>query len=198
MRISKSRNKRRQVAYTVELSEYDAEPPSREWLLDEFPNQVNPELEAVALYLLFGPWCGGEFVVPQKMSPNTASAIGRDAVNEMFVGPVGYYPKPLPSGARSVRIVGELSEVGEDTFLSLASDEWNGGLRSTNSLVLTSNSHVFGLNANDVRVSLAPALLLAEQLDARQFEYAFDSDDQVARLQTLLREIRISLTHKRG
>lgn len=193
MRISKSRNKFRQVEYKVELSEYDAEPPSKEWLLDDLPDRVNPELEAVALYLLFGPWCGGELIFPQEISPNTASAIARDAVEDIFIDPIGYYPKALPSGAKSVRIVGEFSEIEANTFYSLAAGEWNGSLKSTNSLVLTSNSHVFGLKNNDARVSLAPALLLAEALDAGQFEYAFDSNEQVARLRALLREIRIGL-----
>ena len=114
MRISKIRNNHRQIAYTAELSEYDAEPPSRMWLLDELPEKINPELEAVALYLIFGNWCGGEFEVPQKMGPNTASAISNHAAMDFFPSPIEYYPKPIFRGTRSVTCLLYTSDAADE------------------------------------------------------------------------------------
>lgn len=164
MRIRKSRNKHRQTAYTVELSEYDAEPPSREWLLDELPNNINPELEAVALYLIFGPWCGGEFIVPQKMGPNTAASISRHAGMDFFPGPIEYYPKGLAMGKRKIRLTNKINDARSRTLVSLNLDEWNGSLRSTTSLILASNTATFAYAGGNFAALIAPAVLLAEEL----------------------------------
>lgn len=164
MRISKSRNSLRQVAYAVELSEYDAEPPSRTWLLDELPDKINPELEAVALYLVFGPWCGGEFVVPQKMGPNTAASISGHAGVEFFPGPIEYYPKRLAIGKRQIRLTSEITETGAATLVTLNLDEWNGSLKSTDSLILASNTNLFAKASDNPAALIAPAVLLAEEL----------------------------------
>lgn len=167
MRISRSRNKHRQIAYTVELSEYDAEPPTRTWLLDELPDKINPELEAVALYLIFGSWCGGEFHVPQKMGPNTASAISRHAGMDFFPGPIEYYPKPLSRGSRAIRLVERIENAGPSTFVSLGSSDWNGSLRSSSAVLVSSNTPVFSRLQGSRHAKIAPLVLMADELDAR-------------------------------
>ena len=150
MRISRSRNKHRQIAYTVELSEYDAEPPTRTWLVDDLPEQINPELEAVALYLVFGRWCGGEFKVPQKMGPNTAAAISRHAAMDFFPEPLEYYPKPIFRGTRTIHVSTSLENAGSHELISLAGSEWNGSLKSTRAMIVSSNSSVFDQDASEV------------------------------------------------
>lgn len=194
MRITKSRNKHRQVAYTAELSEYDAEPPSRTWLLDELPNQINPELEAVALYLIFGSWCGGEFHVPQKMGPNTAAAISRHAGMDFFPYPIEFYPKPILRGGRTVRVTDSWPNTDEPFLLSLSGANWSGSIKSTSSLVLSSNSDSFksGRGLNHL---LAPAVLLAEELNLA--ELLLDLDECQADLESysdLLRQVGVAVS----
>lgn len=165
MRISKNRNRQRQVAYTVELSEYDAEPPSRQWLFDDLPEKINPELEAVALYLVFGPWCGGELTVPQKMGPNTAAAIRRHAGFDFFPGPIEFYPKPLPRGNREMRLSDRVDHAGPSTLVSVSGAEWNGSLRSTASTLVSSNTVIFSQLQGIPTAAIAPAVLLADELN---------------------------------
>lgn len=164
MKIAKSKNSSHQIVYTAELSEYDAEPPTRKWILDGGPNRINPEIEAIALYLIFGPWCGGEFICPQKMGPNTAAAITRHSQMDFFPGPIEYYPKPLPTGVNEVTVSEEFPQPGVRTLSLMSADKWNGAMRSTNSMILSSNSAVFGTGPEDPRTILAPAVLMAEEL----------------------------------
>lgn len=194
MRISKSRNNQRQVAYTVELSEYDAEPPSRTWLVDELPGNINPELEAVALYLVFGPWCGGEFVVPQKMGPNTAASISNHAGVEFFPGPIEYYPKRLATGKHQIRLASEITAAGARTLVLLDMGEWNGSLRSMTSLVIASNTALFA-NANDnLPALIAPAVLLAEELSIMSLDVlGFIDPEDIQTEKPLLQAAGISL-----
>lgn len=192
MRITKSRNKHRQIAYTAELSEYDAEPPSRDWLIDELPVQINPELEAVALYLVFGKWCGGDFTVPQKMGPNTAAAISRHAAMDFFPAPLEFYPKPIFRGTRTVHVSTSLEDATSHELVSLAGSEWNGSLKSTRAMVISSNSSAFDEDGSETLAHLAPALLLAEQLDLA--EVVFDVPArQCESLSFLLRQVGVSL-----
>lgn len=193
MRISKSRNRHRQIAYTVELSEYDAEPPTRTWLLDELPDKVNPELEAVALYLIFGPWCGGEFIVPQKMGPNTASAISRHTGIDFFAGPIEFYPKPIFRGSQAITLKESLDGMGPSTLVLLSSSEWSGSLKSTSGLVLSTNTELFVDPKFSLGTRLAPAVLLAEELNLAEIEYACRPGERTAELAELLRQVGIRL-----
>lgn len=193
MRISRSRNKHRQIAYTVELSEYDAEPPTRTWLLDELPEKINPELEAVALYLVFGRWCGGQFEVPQKMGPNTAAAIERHASMDLFPGPIEYYPKPIFRGSREVRVFDKLSSLSPYSLVVLSSSDWNGSLKSTSSLVVSSNTDVFADQSSAPIAKLAPALLLAEELNLAEIVLDCGGRGLDPALFALLKEVGLTL-----
>lgn len=193
MRISKSRNAQRQVAYTVELSEYDAEPPTRIWLLDAVPDKINPELEAVALYLIFGPWCGGEFIVPQKMGPNTASAIRTHSGMDFFSNPIEYYPKPIFRGARSIRLVTTMAGHDRDSLVSLSSSDWSGSLKSPASLIIASNSELFACLGETIRPHLAVALMLAEELNLGAILLDSTAGDIDSGLADLLRQVGVLL-----
>lgn len=193
MRISKSRTVHRQVAYTVELSEYDAQPPANVWLLDGLPDKVNPELEAVALYLIFGSWCGGEFLVPQKMGPNTAAAITRHAGMDFFPGPIEYYPKPILRGSRMITVSEDLGKAGNNSLVLLGGSSWNGSLKSTSSLVLSSNTEIFSTEATSSITKLAPAVLLAEVLDVAEILMDFDLGEVDESVSNLLRQVGIAI-----
>lgn len=198
MKISKARTKARQMGYTVELSEYDAEPPARAWLIDEFPDTVNPELEAMALYLLFGRWCGGEFTVPRKMGPNTAAAISQDSVAEMFCSPIEFYPKALPNGTSRINLTENLAKAGRGTLVNVPSSDWNGGIRSTDAVVVASNSNVFKVNEDDIRPLVALGLLFADTLSADEFhlidELRNSGVEDFDHLGELVGQVRIGLT----
>lgn len=200
MKISKARTKSRQLGYTVELSEYDAEPPTRLWLIDEAPDNINPELEAMALYLIFGRWCGGEFEVPRKMGPNTATAISNDAVAEMFCSPIEFYPKALPQGEGCLNVTTELNNSDRRTFVSLPSSSWNGSVRSTDSIVVASNSDLFGASKDDPTPLAALSLLFVETLNADELRFVDSSVEvsvrHLSRLQNLLNHVRIGVRWK--
>ncbi|MFH0413084.1 hypothetical protein ACG98H_13645 [Corynebacterium sp. L4756] len=69
------------------------------------PFKINPEVEAVALTLLFGRFSGGEMEFAHKVGPNTAKAIQRYLEPTMgFITPIEYYPKPLPLGTETIRV----------------------------------------------------------------------------------------------
>ncbi|WP_141760541.1 hypothetical protein [Corynebacterium sp. HMSC074A01] len=193
MRISKSRTKNRQIAYTAELSEYDAEPPSRTWLLDELPAIINPELEAVALYLIFGNWSGGEFVVPQKMSPNTAAAISAHAGMDFFPGPIEYYPKPIFRGSNAVTVADSLQKAGPKTLVVLSNAAWNGSLKSTSGLVVPTNADVFEDKGGYPTAKLATSVLLAEELDAAEIFLDSDFPAPVRAVSNLVRQVGIAI-----
>lgn len=192
MRIIKSRNKHRQIAYTAELSEYDAEPPARTWLLDELSVQINPELEAVALYLIFGSWCGGEFVVPQKMGPNTAAAISAHAGMDFFPSPIEYYPKPIFRGSNTVNVTDRLEKAGPKTLVVLDDATWNGSLKSTSGLVVSTNAGIFngGLSA----AMVATSVILAEELDLAQIILDRDMNAETGSVSNLLRQVGIKIS----
>lgn len=193
MRISKNRNKHRQIAYTAELTEYDAEPPARTWLLDELPEKINPELEAVALYLIFGSWCGGEFIVPQKMGPNTAAAISTYSGMDFFPGPIEYYPKPIFRGSNTVKVTDSLEEVGPKTLVVLSGSAWNGSLKSTSGLIVSTNADVFERIDEFPTAKLATSVLLAEELDLAEIVLDCGSSARAQGVSPLLRQVGIAL-----
>ncbi|GAA1184346.1 hypothetical protein GCM10009631_23400 [Corynebacterium glaucum] len=193
MKITKHKTKLRQVAYSVELSEYDAEPPSKSWVFDDLPWRVNPELEALALYMIFGPWCGGEFTVPQKFGPNTASLIAQHSGIAMFPGPIEFYPKALPLGTGLTHVSDSIRDIGPNSLVCLDSSEWNGSLRSTSSLVVASNTGFFRTSERDVRPLIAAAILLAGELDARTLKILPAFEAQLEPFQMLSSAAGLSL-----
>lgn len=192
MRITREYDALGRTVYRAELSEYDAEPPVREWIIDEAPIKINPDLEAVALYLIFGPWCGGEFTVPQKMSPNTAAAVSRHAGHDFFCTPIEYYPKKLPGGENSLTISDDIADLTPNSLISLFSAEWNGGLRSTNSAIVVNNGSLFGVEHGASNSVLAVGLLFVEDLAASTIFLA-SARPVEQKYQSLLREIGINL-----
>lgn len=198
MRISRRRTAHRQVEYAVELSEYDAEPPARTWLLDELPEKINPELEAVALYLIFGRWCGGEFVVPQKMGPNTAAAISAHAGMDFFPGPIEFYPKPILKGSRTVLLSTDLRDYEVGSLVSLESSGWSGSVKSPSSLVISSNTAIFAGMTPDGVPNLAVPVLLAEELDLAELRVKGSKIDNQDDLAGLLRQVGLSVSSECG
>lgn len=176
------------TVYRVELSEYDAEPPTREWILDDAPLRINPDLETIALYLIFGPWCGGEFTVPSKMSPNTAAAISRHAGFDFFCSPVEYYPKRLPGGTGSMYLTDDLADLGRNTVVSLFAGDWNGAIRSTHSAIVANNGSLFDVEPGRMNSVLALGVLFADELAASNILLRSDVPD-AGNIQDLLREI---------
>ncbi|WP_295645507.1 hypothetical protein [uncultured Corynebacterium sp.] len=193
MRIEKVRTKTHRVAYVVERSEYDAHPPVPSLLVDALPNTINPELEAVALFLIFGRWCGGEFTTPQKMGPNTAAAITRYSDIDLFCGPIEFYPKPLNLGTKIIRLGTSISDLHANSFIALEANEWNGSMRSTDSLAVSSNYSMFQVDENDVLPLVGLALLYAETLGADQLELPGSDKDSLQQIRDLLLEVRIGL-----
>lgn len=195
MKFEKCRTKTRQLHYVVSLSEYDAEPPVRALQIDEAPNTVNPEIEAMALYLIFGSWCGGEFHVAQKVGPNTASTMAEDSTVDFFVSPLEYYPKKLPQGTKNIRVSDSFADFGKNTFLSLSSSDWNGSVRSTDALAVATNAMMFMKSKSDYEPILGLALLYAETMSADTLEVPrswFDTST-FTRLQSLLGAVRVGL-----
>lgn len=197
MKISRKRTSTRQTCFRADLTTYDAEPPTRELLIDELPEQINPEREAVALYLIFGPWSGGEFVTPRLMGPNTAAAIARDAAFDFFPGPIEYYPKPLIAGTRTVTVSTSLAETQPDTFISLPASQFNGSLRSPSTIAVANNSDMFQLDEHDVRPLVGIAMLFAESLSADVLNLPGLSTNHPLfyRLVRLLDAVRLGLTN---
>lgn len=192
MRITREYDTLGRTVYRAELSEYDAEPPVREWIIDNAPIKINPDLEAVALYLIFGPWCGGEFTVPNKMSPNTAAAVSRHAGFDFFCSPIEYYPKRLPGGNNSLLVTEDLADLTRNTIVSIFSGEWNGAIRSTDSAVIANNGSLFGAGPDRENSVLAIGVLLADELAASTISFKSDTDVSV-KSQELLREIGLKL-----
>lgn len=197
MKITRTLDALKRTTYHAELSEYDAEPPAREWILDDLPLKVNPELEAIALYLIFGPWCGGEFVVPNKMGPNTAAAIARDAQHDFFCSPIEYYPKALLRGSGTLFASERPADLGPGTVVSLNSADWNGSVRSTSSAAVAHNGAFFTTRTNDLRPRLALAILLADELGASRILVEADCP-QWTRYQGLIREVGLNLQAVHG
>lgn len=196
MKFNRARTKTRQIAYSVELSEYDANPPVPQLLLDDLPLKLNPELEAISLYLIFGPWCGGEFVTPAKMGPNTAATISSDAIPDFFCGPIEYYPKALPLGVTTVRVTDTLRRIDEcNTISCLDSTQWNGSIRSLGSLAVASNYRSFMRYAGDPRPLIGVALLFAEEMNANTLVFpkgTFEASE-FKRYLKLLQAVRMEL-----
>lgn len=185
-----------QTGYEVELSEYDSLPPSRHLLTHGLPVNIDADREALALYLVFGPWCGGEFFVPKGMSPHTSATITRDSFPVPFQPqPIAFAPKALPSGNHPVHVSFDPSDSGKDHSITiLPNHTWLGCLRSSQSLTLGSNAFVFQHEADDLLPLVGVCILYAESLnvDSLVLPTSFASE-QLSRLSTLLSAVNIGL-----
>lgn len=184
------------TGYEVELSEYDSLPPTRHLLTHDLPIKIDADREAIALYLVFGPWCGGEFFVSEAMSPHTSSTITRDSFPvPVQPQPIAFAPKALPSGNRPVHISFDPSNSGKNNSITvLPNHTWLGCLRSPRSLTLGSNAFVFQQKSDDLLPLVGVCILYAEFLnvDSLVLPASFDPE-QFSRLSTLLSAVNLGL-----
>ena len=156
------------TGYEAVLSEYDSSPPSNKIIIDELPEKIDPNREAIALYLIFGQWVGSDFAVPQWMSPHTGETIAR-AASPITVNPTPfeYYPKGLPIGNRDLFCTDSVEFTNEKPTVSvLPAHSWSGALRSFDSLMISSNAFAFQEGTEDVAPLVGIAVLFAEDLNA--------------------------------
>lgn len=196
MIIHAQTNNAAQFGLWATLSDYDGTPPAEALLLDHKPTHSNPDRVAVAAYLAFGRWCGGELTLPSKISPATASAIAFDAHPlHTLCQPIEYYPKALPIGQHRITLsLGLPIDDERPTICDLPAHRWNGSLRSLSSVAVGSNSFLFRQSENDVRPILAVGLLFAEDVsaDVLILETAVEPSE-LTRLRALLSAVRLGL-----
>lgn len=190
-----------QWTITSERSEYDAFLPAADFALDRGPTNKNPDRLAVAITLLFGRWSANEFVLPQKVGPNTAFEIKQFLGATMVeVRPIEYYPKPLVIGVRDCKLLadGDSPEniSNDDVYIRvLQSDKYNGCIQSFQGLDVASNGFLFKKSANDLIPDLATAVLFAEDLAVDNIVIDADMDDVLfKRVQGLMSAARLGLT----
>lgn len=162
-----------QVGFHAELQEYDAVPPVGSLLIDHAPSSMNLEREAMAGYLAFGHWTSGDLQLPHRLGPNTAAAIERDMQHvSVRPSPIEYYPKPLETGHRRVRVAFTPANISGElpTLTVLPASEWTGSMRSLQSVVVASNAFALDSAASNgieaIRARLAVAVLFAGDLSA--------------------------------
>lgn len=167
MKFRQIREPGNRSGYEVELSEYDSVPPSSKLLVDEFPEDIDPNREAVALYLIFRNWCGGEFTVPRWMSPHTGEVLAADASPvRLNPAPFEFYPKGLPIGTRTIECHDSMNGLKEDTIAVLPAHLWSGAVRGYNSVAVSSNAFVFQQDEHDIAPLIGIAVLFADNLNA--------------------------------
>ena len=196
MKIKRMLDRLGRTGYEVELSDYDSLPPNRYLLAYDLPSTIDADREAIALYLVFGPWCGGEFFVPKEISPHTSATITRDSLTVPFQPqPIAFAPKALPSGKNVVHISLDPRGGGKHNSITiLPNHTWLGCLRSPHSLTLSSNAFVFQQEDNDFVPLLGVCVLYAEFLDVDSLVLppVFDTD-QFSRLSSLLSSVNLGL-----
>ena len=196
MRFSIKSNLYGRWGIRAELSEYDAIPPIQNIAYEASPLKINPEVEAAAITLLFGRFSGGELEFPHKVGPNTAKAIQRYVEPTIgFVTPIEYYPKPLPLGTMKTTVrESNTTDLPENAFISLRSDQFNGALKTQRSMAVANNSFVLKSNVNDIRPALASAMLFAEDLEVESFVVPEGTIPNFEEVQRLLSAVRINLS----
>lgn len=182
------------TGYEAILSEYDSIPPNNKIIIDELPEKIDPNREAIALYLIFGKWVGSDFAVPQWMSPHTGEAIAR-AASPISVNPTPfeYYPKGLPIGNRDLLCTDSVEFANEQTTVSvLPAHSWSGALRSFDSLSVSSNAFTFQEGTEDVAPIVGIAVLFAEDLSADSICVRTSlTESEESRIAELLSSVRL-------
>lgn len=192
------------IGLHVELGEYDANPPVTSLLLDYAPLSMNPERLAIAAYLAFGRWASGDFLLPMKLGPATASAIERDLRHvDVRPGPIEYYPKPLEVGVREVGLLvgNEHTPAPSDSTITvLPSSSWHGGMRGLRSITVASNAYALDNAASttpeSVRARLAVGVLFAGDLSADRVSIRWPHslpDTEKSRISALLLSVRLGV-----
>lgn len=182
----------------AERSEYDALPSSSTLFFDAEPASLNPDVEAIALTLLFGRYSGGEMRFTRKVSPATAVAIQRYLQPvRVFPEPIEYAPRGLPTHLGNIE-VWEHTEVApaENQFISMRSDAANGALNLHSVLAISNNSFLFKQNVSDHLPALASALLFADDLAAGTFSVPSNTISDFDDVRGLLAAVRIELTER--
>lgn len=193
MKFKRIREPGNRTGYEAELSEYDSVPPSLKLLVDELPEGIDPNREAVALYLVFRNWCGGEFTVPRWMSPHTGEVIAADASPvRLSPAPFEFYPKGLPIGTRIVECHDSMSGLKEDTIAVLPAHSWSGAIRGYNSVAVSSNAFVFRQDDQDIAPLIGIAVLFADNLNADTIRVRGDiGADREREIASLLSSVRL-------
>ncbi|WP_099299030.1 hypothetical protein [Corynebacterium dentalis] len=195
MIIKRVSNLSNQIVFEVERTEYDAFPPVAEFILEDAPTARNPEREAVAQALMFGRWTGGEMHFAWKAGPNTINAIRRFLEPlPTYLSPIEYYPKALPIGKRSANLVEGWPSVLPGTIAVLPLDKFNGVIATHDSLAVSTNGFLFKISDQDIRPSLAVAVLFAEEfgIDSITLPYPVEQEE-FRKLRDLLLSVRMGL-----
>lgn len=195
MKFTRVTNNSGQFTLTVERDGYDAFPPVMEFTADHAPKFKNPEREAIASTLLFGPWVGGEFEYVQKIGPNTVAEIRRfcEPLN-VSCQPMEYYPKHLPQGNERATLSNELGVQASRYIVDLPSDKYNGAIRTHHALAVATNSFMLKQHSADMRPSLAVAVLFAEDFNVDTLVVNAGLDQaELQRYQALLSAARLGL-----
>ena len=202
MKFNWGTQERARIGLHVELGEYDASPPVTSLLLDYAPLSMNPERLAIAAYLAFGSWASGDFLLPTKLGPATASAIERDLKHvDVRPGPIEYYPKPLEVGVREVSLLitkEPTLSCSDSTIAVLPSSSWNGGMRGLRSITVASNAFALDIAASStpesIRARLAVGVLFAGDLSADCISIQCSQplpDSEKSRISALLLSVRL-------
>lgn len=200
MKFIRITNSSGQFTISIERSEYDGVPKVSELTLDHAPLYKNPEREAVACALLFGSYCGGEFEFVQRVGPNTSAEIRRFfSPIEVSIAPMEYYPKALPIGRNSVVLGNSVDEYSTFSVVDLPSDKFNGAVRGHHSMAVASNSFMLKRSPNDIRPSLAVAVLFAEDFDIDSIAVGDDvNTEEFEKCRSLLSAVRLGLKRQKS
>ena len=186
--------------------EYDAVAPAPALLLDALPSQRHPDREALAGYLAFGRWAGGDLLVPEPLSPVVAEAIEVDA-SPIRLRPrdVVYAPRAVPQGSHQIGVRFDLPiapptdasvAVAPSTVAVVPSTVAAGVTSRRSTHVVPSNAFVLdSSNPGSIRARLAVAVLFAADLDADVLELGgIDLPaGEEARLAALLHAVNLEL-----
>ena len=199
MKISRLPSQSRRTGYEVRLSEYDGIPPSKVLFTDGLPATIDADREAIALYLIFRSWCGGEFSVVDGMSPHTASTIARDAFPvELQPQPIQFSPKALPRGRNTIHLNSNPSAISEDhTITVLPNHTWSGYLRSPRSFAVGTNAFAFQRDSSDYAPLIGIAVLYSEFLNVDKITVPSEIDRSLLRrVSALLSSVNLEIQFK--
>ena len=189
-------------ALTATPEEYDAHPPLPALIVDGAPRRLDPDRLALAAYLAFGRWTGGDLALPEQgVSPAVAEAIEDDARPvRVRPSPVQYEPRALVRGEAEVAVSTSLpvESAAGPRIAVVPSTVAEGRLRTGDATVVASNAFLFDAAVEPVqsfRAHLAVAVLFAEDHVAAglRLPAAVVDDAEMALLRFLLRGVNLSL-----
>lgn len=179
----------------AEMGLYDAIPPTQSIFFDVNPSDINSEVEAVAMTILFGRFSGGELSFPNPISPHTASMIQEYlAPVRSFVAPIEFNPRLLPQNSGRLYLkegIGNI--VDRQTFLSLRADEYKGAINTKNSLAVSNNTFMLKENDIDMRPGVASAILFSMDLGFDTIAVPIGAIPNFRGVRRLLASVRIKI-----